>query len=92
MFRRWSDESGVPLLLVYLNFRQDPHPEQMGTLFRHYAKKVGLRYLDMRKACAGYPVEDLMVFKNDYHPNAKANAIFANVLGRRLEQNNLIPR
>ncbi len=89
-FRRWRDEHRVPLLLVYLSFRDDPFPVNRGKLFARVALETELPYLDMAPFFEGRDVAELIVFENDYHPNAVANDVFARELLRRLEKRDLI--
>ena len=73
----WSEASGVPVALAYLSFRQDAQAVRFGGVFSDAAEAASLPYLDLAPAFAKHAQEDLIIFANDAHPNARANAIYA---------------
>ena len=90
-FRAWSDETGTPLLLVYLNYRtRDEYSLNAAGRFARMAAEAGLPYLDMTSRFRGTRARELQIFDNDPHPNAEAHAVFAAALEERLSRGDLL--
>ena len=67
----------VPLVLVHLNVRHDHGPLRATKVFQRAAYDTQLRLLDTTDLFRKEDLLDLVIFPNDYHPNARANRVFA---------------
>jgi lysophospholipase L1-like esterase len=81
-FRQISDESGVPVLMVYLTqvYAENPRGAKASQAFRKVAAEVDLPYFDTNPYFQGRELYDTIIFKNDTHPNVLGHALLADAL------------
>lgn len=84
---RYCREAAIPLLIVnYPELRQlRPYPfESVNTLLESVAVQERVEYLDLLPAVRDEEPGQLWVTEPDPHPNARANALFARAVHRKI--------
>jgi len=85
----WSRTTGIPVVVVRLEF--DAAAPSLGDLGVALAvRQAGLHFLDTRRAFKGTSPREFWVYEIDPHPDARAHAIFADVLAGFLRGKGLI--
>ena len=83
-----SRETGIPVVVV--RFEHDASgPSALDFGVAADVRRNGLHFLDTREAFEGSAPRDFWIYELDVHPNARAHAIFANVLETFLRENGL---
>ena len=83
-------EKHIPIALVLLEFEDRPRLP-VDALVAERARAAGLPYLDTRDAFRGTRASDFWIWELDPHPNARAHAVFAEVVATFLRSNGLLP-
>jgi hypothetical protein len=84
-----SRERGVPVVVVLLEY--DTTVSSLAEEFVvEEIREQGLHYVDTREAFTGTRPSEFWIYELDPHPNARAHAIFADVLATFLRSNLLI--
>lgn len=87
---RIQRRTGIPIVIVRLEF--DPTEKSATDIkAQKRAQALGIRYLDTRDAFVGTRPSDFWIFELDPHPDGRAHEIFAEVIARFLDSNNLLP-
>jgi len=85
----FSRTTGIPVVVVRLEFdAATPFRGDLGVTAA--IRKAGLHFLDTRRAFAGTAPREFWIYETDPHPDARAHAIFADVLARFLREKGLI--
>ncbi len=84
-----SRTTGIPVVVVRLEFDAEA-PVRADRVARAAIQKTGLHFLDTRRAFAGMDPREFWIYELDPHPDARAHAIFADVLARFLREKGLI--
>ena len=84
-----SAESGIPLVIVRLEFMQ-PVESATDRRLRQEAERLGLLYVDTRSAFRDIDPHSLWIYELDPHPDARAHALFAQILGAYLRDQGLV--
>ena len=84
-----SRASGIPVVIVRLEFMNFAEPETDWRL-RHEAERLGLHYVDTRNAFRDTDPRSLWISELDPHPDARAHALFAQVLETDLLEQGLV--
>jgi hypothetical protein len=86
-----SRKTGIPIVIVRLEYDPDAiHPGEDRLAAR--VVDEGMYYVNTRDAFRGTTPRDFWVHSLDSHPNARAHAIFADVLGEFLSRQDLLGR
>lgn len=84
-----SRESGVPIVVFRIEY--DPRAiSRAEKTIRRRVRAEGLYYFDSRSGFEGMDPKSLWIHRLDPHPNEVAHEIFAEVLGRFLEDEGLL--
>ena len=84
-----SRTSGIPVVVVRLECDAEaPLRGDLGVMAA--IRKAGLHFLDTRRAFAGTAPREFWIYELDPHPDARAHAIFADVIARFLREKRLI--
>jgi hypothetical protein len=84
-------ERRIPIALVLLEFEDRPRLP-VDAEVAAAAQTAGIPYLDTRDAFRGTRARDYWIYELDPHPNAKAHAVFAQVVATFLRSNGLLPK
>jgi hypothetical protein len=87
---RIGRERHLPIALVLLEF-EDRARLPIDTEVAAEAQAQGVPYLDTRDAFRGTRARDYWIYELDPHPNAKAHAVFAQLVATFLRSNGLLP-
>jgi hypothetical protein len=85
----FSRTSGIPVVVVRLEIDAEASLRADAAV-RAAIQTAGLHFLDTRHAFAGTPAREFWIYEIDPHPDARAHAIFADVLARFLRENGLV--
>jgi hypothetical protein len=85
----FSRTTGIPVVVVRLEFDAEA-PFRADRAVRAAIQTSGLHFLDTRHAFAGTAPREFWIYEIDPHPDARAHAIFADVLARFLREKGLI--
>jgi hypothetical protein len=80
----------LPIVLVHLEF-EDRARLALDERVAAEARAQGIPYLDTRDAFRSTRARDFWIYELDPHPNAKAHAVFAQVIATFLRSNGLLP-
>jgi hypothetical protein len=86
-----SRRTGIPIVLIRLLYQHKP-PTAAEFRFASRVVAEGMHYVDTRAAFRGTKPGDFWIHGLDPHPNARAHAIFADVLEEYLERESLLGR
>lgn len=85
MIGAFGVENKVPIVVVNLGITPNQQPE-LNTIVTN----SGLYYVDTTPSFEGKNISEYSIFPTDNHPNSKANLVFANVIKKYLEKNELL--
>lgn len=83
-------ETGIPIMVVRLEFDPRP-PTPVEEALERRVRSQGMLYLDTRSAFEGLDPRGFWIDALDPHPNARAHAIFADVIADRLLREGWLP-
>jgi len=84
-----SRTTGVPVVVVRLEYEaRAPSPLERAT--EREIRAQGLYFVDTRDAFAGTNPRDFWIYELDPHPDARAHAIFAEVIAAFMRENGLM--
>jgi hypothetical protein len=84
----WSRATGIPVVVMRLELDAEaPIRADLGVIVA--IRKAGLYFLDTRRAFEGREPREFWIYELDPHPDARAHAIFADVLARFLREKGL---
>jgi hypothetical protein len=85
--KMFSARQNIPIVIVYLDYIQNKeYVEQLKQL----AERSGLLFADTSFAFHAGELESYKIFMSEYHPNAKANKVFSDVLLSYMQNKNLL--
>ncbi len=89
---RVSRERGIPIFFARIEYEADKEPVPNEQQLRRSVADNGMHYVDTRSAFRGFSPAQLRINDLDRHPNARAHAIFADVIEGALREKRLLPQ
>ena len=87
-----SAEAGVPVYCIYLGMGSGSNDQRCTAVLREHAEHFGFGFAEVAPSFRGLDLGKYVIFPFEHHPNAAANAIFAEVLEQALRSGDWLER